>query len=301
MYPQHALPQGAYPLNYMFSAPAVNPTVIVPVSSPVTTFSFSDFATALPSPVPTVQPSIPVQIISPLPPPTAPAYISQEDQDYELARRLVLEDIAAAKKSSKPSVPVAPVSPAVTDSCFARQLDAEERRKLQYKQDEELAKKLDAEEKRKVQMKKDEELAKKLSEEENRLSQAEIKKEKHSHNVPTPPPLPSQTVMNVHQRNHMINVHNRHCNCGNVQTFHNNHLMKIHTQYCNCNVVGNANPHYFAYNNNHGRKHQHDHRCCAINHIHSENCCCAYRNHKHGYNCCHLNHTHDELCHCSDK
>jgi len=289
----------SFPQNqFIFGLPyAVPPTSVVPLSAPVTTFSFSDFATALPAvsplPLPTVA-VMPAPLLQPVAPPPSAPLLSQEEQDYEFARRLVLEEIEAARKPSKaPVIPPAPSIAPITDSCLARQIDADEKRKVQYKQDVELAKKLEAEEKRKTQFKKDEELAKKLSEEENRLYKAEPKKEK-------PKPVVSNTSMNVHQRNHMVNVHNRYCGCGNVQTYNNNHLMKIHVQYCNCNVAV-ANHHYSPNNSNHGRKHQHDHRCCAVNHIHSESCYCAYRQHKHGFYCCNLNHTHNELCHCSDK
>jgi len=102
-----------------------------------------------------LQPVFPTPSAPPIP--VSPAPLSreeQETQDFELARKLVLEEIAAAKK--KTSVPVPPpvsfqTPEPLTDSCLARQLDAEERQKVLYQKDLELAKKLDAEERKLLQ------------------------------------------------------------------------------------------------------------------------------------------------------
>jgi len=258
----------------MFAGPQVLPTQVVPLPPPYPT----TFHTSSDMFVPVAPIGYPLHFGFPAPIPPAPVVptVSKEDQerlDYEFARKLVLDDIEMTKKTTTKAS-----AQTITDSSLARKLDAEERgfvfvspteqkEKRQLEQDLALARKLDAEE---------------------RQFQTETEKEKRKK-----PVVP--TSFNVHQRNHIVNVHNRHCNCGNSQAYNNNHLVKLHDQHCHCAFSTTFN------GNNAGKKHVHDYRCCNINHLHSEACHCHYRTHKHCHSCCPLSHTHNELCHCSDK
>jgi len=107
-------------------------------------------------------------------------------------------------------------------------------------------------------------------------------------------------------RQHGITIHNQYCSCGKTSTWNNNHIYDIHKRYCNCeeddldlsyNGYNGSRRNYF----NQGKKHEHGYRCCNLNHLHSVNCKCHYRDHAHSESCCQIYHTHSVLCHCSHK
>jgi len=284
------------PAPYPYPYPLVNfdprflPTQVVPLPPPSPSFTSDVFMPV--SPVPYSM-YVPVHA-APAPVPVHAPTISKEEQellDYEFARKLVLDDIDEVKKASSKTATVS-----ITDSALARKLDAEERSHVSDFRN--LASEQEKKEKRQIEL--DAALARKLESDERRLVQSDEKEPKllhhHSHPNPHPHLNPNTVNFNVHQRNHIINVHNRHCHCGNTQPYNNNHLFKMHDQHCYCSFSTN-----FYAPNNAGKKHKHDHRCCNINHLHSEKCFCVYRTHKHGHNCCSLSHSHNELCHCSDK
>jgi len=202
--------------------------------------------------------------------------LERERADEEFARRLALEDqkqIAKAEEDRKRAAEAAK--------------KAEETKKKLF-QDEAFAKRLAEEEKHQLQLRLDYDLARKLEAQEKAA-------------IPRPPPLPPVRVYNQHlpphphHRAHALQVHNSHCYCGNTQTWNNNHIYNVHKTHCSCNL--NA-PHLPS---NSGRLHAHDHRCCNINHLHSENCYCVYRNHQHNYLCCNLVHSHNLHCNCTHK
>jgi len=206
--------------------------------------------------------------------------LDREKADTDLARRIAAEEQQQEAKR---------LAETKAREEARRKQEAEKKKKLA--DDEALAKRIADEEQRALTVRKDYELARKLDEQEKKVA--------------SPPPsfvypsvYNSPSAYPTFNRDHVINIHNRYCYCGNVQSYNNNHLHAIHTTHCNCGYSLHAvqNP-----ASNHGRKHVHDYRCCAINHLHAAQCYCAYRSHQHGFNCCSLNHTHDEYCHCVAK
>jgi len=75
------------------------------------------------------------------------------------------------------------------------------------------------------------------------------------------------------KRQHSISVHNKYCNCFEVQLWNNNHIFQIHSINCGCDDGINY------YNDRKGAwKKNHSHvNCCNKNHFHSIECPCSYR------------------------
>jgi len=176
-------------------------------------------------------------------------------------------------------------------------------------EDEMLARRLQEEEKRQIQLEEDELVAKKLMEEEKRLEEKRKNSYFSSPYIP-PPPInypsynyPNYSYSNPYsqnipydKRNHSLTTHNRYCTCGKTSTWNNNHIFEIHTRNCGCDLNT-----YRPYNYNQGKKHDHDYRCCTLNHLHAKTCKCVYRDHLHDENCCNIYHKHNEFCNCSSK
>jgi hypothetical protein len=109
-------------------------------------------------------------------------------------------------------------------------------------------------------------------------------------------------------REHAIVIHNQYCSCGKTSTWNNNHLFEMHQRYCQCVddedlslVISNYSGGRKVKVTNQGKKHEHDYRCCSLNHLHTEGCKCVYRDHVHSGNCCQVYHKHTRFCHCSHK
>jgi len=182
-------------------------------------------------------------------------------------------------------------------------------------QDELIAFNLQEEERRKKQLEDDELLAKKLMEEEKRKQNLNYSR------IPPPPGpynglyssysqftpysrksgIPSYSMVNssvaisTDKRQHALTIHNSFCSCGKTSTWNNNHIFDVHTRYCGCDLFNVRN--YF----NQGKKHEHDYRCCTMNHLHMISCKCYYRDHIHDESCCQIYHKHTVLCHCTHK
>jgi len=230
--------------------------------------------------------------------------------DEELAKKLQqLEIIESNKKVVELDT--------TKDELYALKLLKEEkleqeRKKLEgpkyTEEDEYLARRLQEEEKKKIQLEDDELIAKRMVEEERRL---EEKRNRESYlvkpNYPPPPvnypsfypsvynPNPYNGQNIIHEkRNHAITIHNTYCSCGKTSTWNNNHIFEFHRKYCGCDL-------FRSYNYNQGKKHEHDQRCCTLNHLHNISCKCAFRDHVHDHNCCQTYHEHTNWCHCSQK
>jgi len=237
--------------------------------------------------------------------------------DEELARKLQQLEIIESKnnKSKEENLSVSK-----RDELYALKLLKEEKLKEERKknegiryteEDELLARRLQEEEKRKKQLEDDEILAKKMMDEEKRLEEKRIRENQYvrSQYIPPPPisypsfypstyspynPYGTQNIPND-KRTHAVNIHNRYCSCGKTSTWNNNHIIEYHTKYCGCDLM------YRPYNYNQGRKHEHDYRCCTMNHLHMKTCKCYYRDHVHDETCCQTYHSHTIYCHCSHK
>jgi len=240
--------------------------------------------------------------------------------DEELARRLQQLEISQRNKGENISESIVK-DRTKDDELFALNLLKEEKKKeeerrliaLKKREDDELmAKRLQEEEKRKKQLEEDERLAKKLSEEEKKKSY-----------VPPPPLVPKyypsynynpynsynpynpynisysgvnpMSNITYEKRQHAITTHNSYCSCGKNSTWNNNHIFEFHNKYCGCDLLT-----YQPYSNQ-GKKHDHDHRCCTLNHLHMKSCKCYYRDHVHTGSCCGTYHKHSPYCHCTHK
>eukprot|EP01129_Flabellula_baltica_P000677 TRINITY_DN10645_c0_g1_i1.p1 TRINITY_DN10645_c0_g1~~TRINITY_DN10645_c0_g1_i1.p1 ORF type:complete len:360 (-),score=69.81 TRINITY_DN10645_c0_g1_i1:74-1153(-) len=217
---------------------------------------------------------------------------AMERLDEQFARNLSLQ--------SSRNVPPPPRHDPSIDKDFAialqqqEMMEEEQRRREEAKRlrdvqrDEEIARRLAEEERRAQQIQKDKELARELQrrEDQNRY--------RYNYEQTYTPPsyTPSrQPVLTNKKRRHAVNIHNRHCSCGETQTWNNNHILNVHAMNCSCNI---------SYSNE-GTKHKHDNRCCKQNHIHTIRCYCVFRSHTHGNLCCQKYHIHDNLCHCNIK
>jgi len=107
--------------------------------------------------------------------------------------------------------------------------------------------------------------------------------------------MTSSNPISSEKRQHALTIHNSYCSCGKTSTWNNNHIFDFHLRYCGCDLFNNYR------NYNQGKKHEHDHRCCTLNHLHSINCKCYFRDHIHDETCCQVYHNHTTLCHCSHK
>jgi len=187
-------------------------------------------------------------------------------------------------------------------------------------EDEKLCYLILKEEKLKEEQRKEEETRKRQIEEDAKLAKKLENQEKRSVIPPPPPPninnypnynsynkpyngvqksgytvYPNSIQVTTERRQHALQIHNLHCFCGKTATYNNNHIFDIHKKHCGCELFPVHN--YW----NEGRKHQHDHRCCTVNHIHSIACRCSYRDHEHDHLCCNRYHNHVVTCHCSQK
>jgi len=173
----------------------------------------------------------------------------------------------------------------------------QKKRKETEDRDAQLARKLFEEERKRELELKDAELARKLHDDELRYGK---------------PQQPPRGVPWSYQDkyNHLLITHNRSCSCGGLHVNNRQHLEKMHKKFCGCdldiqvyNYQGN-NAVYSPYVNavsNSGKKHVHGRNCCVLNHLHSMNCYCYYKQHAHTNRCCTLMHKHNEFCHCINK
>jgi len=305
----------------------VPPTYVVQPIAPVIVPQHPQYPSSLPNMTFTSPlPSAPVSVD-----PLNDAFLAlklQEEEDNKKTRQAKDEDIAKAFAAEEQKRRQEAADREKADTYLAQRIAAEEQqqeakrmeearaREAARKREEEERKRLEAEKKNKIAA--DEALAKKIAEEEQKALQLRkdfelAKKLDDQDKKATPPPSPGFVYPSIYgsssipfnssayptfNRDHVIAIHNRYCFCGNTQPYNNNHLHAVHTTHCNCGYSLHAvqNP-----NSNHGRKHVHDYRCCGINHMHTDNCYCAYRSHKHNHLCCSLNHKHDDYCHCCAK
>jgi len=239
--------------------------------------------------------------------------------DEELARRLQQLEISQKNKQENSGSFVKDRTK--EDELFALNLLKEEKKKEEERrlmalrkreEDELIARQLQDEEKRKKQLEDDEKLAKKLSD-----------KEKKKNYIPPPPLVPKYypsynynpynpynphnpynisysgvnplSNISYEKRQHAITIHNSYCSCGKISTWNNNHIFEFHNKYCGCDLLS-----YQPYSNQ-GKKHEHDYRCCTLNHLHTKSCKCYYRNHNHSGSCCVTYHKHTPFCHCTHK
>jgi len=244
--------------------------------------------------------------------------------DEELARRL--QQLEITKTPSTSLISTSQLREQTSnDENFAlrilreEKLDEERKRNelLKKQQEDELiALNIQEEERRRKQLEDDEKLAKKLQQEHNRSysrvpppppfdvyssfsqftpyrsSSSSISKSSHGGYPSTVNTVPISTE----KRQHALTIHNGYCSCGKTSTWNNNHIFDIHLRYCGCDLF-NSYRNYF----NQGKKHDHDYRCCTMNHLHSIGCKCYYRDHIHDESCCQTYHKHSILCHCSHK
>jgi len=180
--------------------------------------------------------------------------------------------------------------------------------KKNISEDEKLCYMLLKEEKLKEEQKKLEESKRRQIEEDAKLAR-QIEIQNRSYLPPNPPPIPHyssgikkhgytvypQVQITSERRQHALQTHNMYCFCGKTATYNNNHIFDIHKKYCGCELFPVHN--YW----NEGKKHQHDMRCCTMNHMHTINCRCSYRDHVHDHLCCGKFHNHLVTCHCSQK
>jgi len=239
--------------------------------------------------------------------------------DEELARRLQQLEIQKNPTNSLSTSQLREVSS--NDENFALRLLREEKLEDERKRNELLKKQqedelyalnMQEEERRRKQLEEDEKLAKKLQQEQSYSR------------IPPPPPFDgyssynqftpyrfnstsigssynqistsNTTPISSEKRQHALTVHNGYCSCGKTSTWNNNHIFDLHLRYCGCDLFNNYR-NYF----NQGKKHEHDYRCCTLNHLHSIGCKCYYRDHLHGETCCQTYHKHTKFCHCSHK
>jgi len=155
-------------------------------------------------------------------------------------------------------------------------IEQELRRQQQEYEDEILAKRILDQEKKAEQLKVDESIARKMEAEERNKNQY------HNHNQIT-----------RSKRDHSLYVHNTNCSCRNVSVANNNHIFEVHQMHCGCkrginyhrqsgsNVYNNNGGwgNYFnqLYRDYYPYKHVHDDRCCLLDHIHTKQCRCVFR------------------------
>jgi len=97
------------------------------------------------------------------------------------------------------------------------------------------------------------------------------------------------------KRNHALSIHNQYCSCNELSTWNNNHIFGFHAKYCGCNLYTKD------FHVNEGKRHQHCSKCCTLNHLHTNQCKCFYRDHIHDQSCCLTIHKHTMYCNCSHK
>jgi len=237
--------------------------------------------------------------------------------DEELARRLQQLEIQKNPSNSLTTSQLREVT--TNDESFALRLLREEKLEEERKRNE-LLKKQQEDELIAFNFQEDERRRKQL--EEDGLLAKKLQQEQSYSRIPPPPPFDvysgySQftpyrhksnsigssynlvssniTPISSEKRQHALTIHNGYCSCGKTSTWNNNHIFDVHLRYCGCDLFN-------SYRNfNQGKKHEHDYRCCTMNHLHSINCKCHYRDHIHDETCCQTYHKHTIYCHCSHK
>jgi len=232
--------------------------------------------------------------------------------DEELARRLQQLEIQKSNTISTSQLR----EQSKDDESFAlrilREEKLEEERKrnefLKKQQEDELiAFNLQEEEKRRRQLEEDEALAKRLQQQQSysrippppmfsSFNQFTPYRKPSTSNVYSQLTTSSSNPISSEKRQHSLTIHNSYCSCGKTSTWNNNHIFDIHLRYCGCDLFNSYRNYY-----NQGKKHEHDYRCCTLNHLHSINCKCHYRDHVHDDTCCQIYHKHSVFCHCSKK